>query len=365
MTEAFLIGRVPLRFDIDPDADLRNDLSAVTFDGDGNLWLGSDEGKGVERLRPVAAGAGGGAAGGGFGDHRSFDLFDDFGLGALDSAGEIDIEGMDVAGGALWLTGSHTSTRKKPKGKTLRKDLKRLAKVERQPNRYLVGRIPLADGAPSGPGLRLPMGKAGNALTDALREDPHLGPFLHIPRKGETSLQLASKENGFDIEGLAVRGGRVFLGLRGPVLRGWAALILEIEPKEADDGRLALEAIGHEGRPYRKHFVHLGGMGVRDLCWRGDDLLILAGPTMDLTGLQTVWRLRDAVDLDDDTIADEDDEDLDRLFDLPVVRDVDKAEGIALYDGLGEPGLLVLYDAPSEARKPDGSRYLGDVYRLP
>ena len=57
-----------------------------------------------------------------------------------------------------------------------------------------------------------------DALTRTLRDDPHLGPFLSIP----------SKDNGFDIEGLAAApGGRLFLGLRGPVLNGWAC-VLEI-----------------------------------------------------------------------------------------------------------------------------------------
>ncbi|MNG03413.1 hypothetical protein D3C84_864920 [compost metagenome] len=35
---------------------------------------------------------------------------------------------------------------------------------------------------------------------------------------------------------------------------------------------------------YRKHFFALNGLGFRDLCTSGDDLLILAGPTMDLDG---------------------------------------------------------------------------------
>ena len=58
----------------------------------------------------------------------------------------------------------------------------------------------------------------GNDLTEALRGDEHLGSFLAIP----------GKDNGFDIEGLAVAGERLFIGLRGPVLRGWA-VILEVE----------------------------------------------------------------------------------------------------------------------------------------
>ncbi|WP_457090403.1 DUF3616 domain-containing protein [Microvirga sp. P5_D2] len=43
----------------------------------------------------------------------------------------------------------------------------------------------------------------------------HNRPFLSIP----------SKENGFDVEGLAVREGRISPGLRGPVLRGHAVVL--------------------------------------------------------------------------------------------------------------------------------------------
>ena len=94
-----------------------------------------------------------------------------------------------------------------------------------------------------------------------------------------------------DIEGLAAAGGRLFLGLRGPVLRGWA-VVLEVALAEDPDRRstLRLQAIGPHGRPYRKHFLHLGGLGIRDLCAQGTDLLILAGPTMDLDGPVTVFR---------------------------------------------------------------------------
>ena len=66
---------------------------------------------------------------------------------------EADIEGLDYADGYLWFTGSHASKRKKPKGKDRKKDLERLAVVETEPNRYLLGRVPLVEGVPvkSGP----------------------------------------------------------------------------------------------------------------------------------------------------------------------------------------------------------------------
>jgi hypothetical protein len=44
-------------------------------------------------------------------------------------------------------------------------------------------------------------------------------------------LPLPGKDNGFDVEGLAVFGARLFVGLWGPVLCGWA-VILELNSKK-------------------------------------------------------------------------------------------------------------------------------------
>ncbi len=49
---------------------------------------------------------------------------------------------------------------------------------------------------------------------------------------------IPGKDNGFDIEGLAVREDRLLLGLRGPVLRGHA-FVLELS-LEQDGKDLAL-----------------------------------------------------------------------------------------------------------------------------
>lgn len=357
MKKGFLIGRIPLKFsDRRANAGVREDVSAVALDERGDLWVASDEATGIDRLRGNGKCA--------FGKNNYYDLRDAFRLPDNDELEEIDIEGMSVSGNWLWITGSHTSSRPKPRRENDREDIDRLAKVRRKPNRYLVGRVALRDGGP-GKARHLPYTESGNSLTDALSEDPHLGPFLHRPGKGERGIQLATKENGFDVEGLASRGNRLFLGLRGPVLRGWAAMLIEIDARPAGQGELKLKKIGRGGRRYRKHFVDLDGMGVRDLCWHGDDLLVLAGPTMDLSGQQTVWRLRCAAGLDDDSIIDGGDKRRERLFDLPMALGEDKAEGLELYDGLGEPGLMIVYDAPSAARKPGSRTLLSDVFRLP
>src|SRR4030095_377034 len=92
-----------------------------------------------------------------------------------------------------------------------------------------------------------------------------------------------SKDNGLDVEGLAVHGDTLYIGLRGPVLRGWAC-VLEVLPTtdDRDPTRLRVAAFS-DGARYRKHLLDLGGLGVRDLCPDGDDLLVLAGPSMALS----------------------------------------------------------------------------------
>ncbi len=126
--------------------------------------------------------------------------------------------------------------------------------------------------------MRLEGDAEHNLLTRLLEDDPHVGPFLAIP----------GKDNGFDIEGLALDGRRLLLGLRGPVLRGWT-MLLELAVEPAGDW-LRLAPLDGEGTMLRKHFLQLGGLGVRDLHFAGDDLYILAGPTMVLDGDIRLFR---------------------------------------------------------------------------
>jgi hypothetical protein len=201
-----------------------------------------------------------------YADHQQFPLHDFLQLPVPPKDGddkieEADIEGLDCHGGYLWLAGSHSLKRDKPKEENaIEKNTERLAKVSRDGNRFLLARIPLSDDATpslkrtverdghSRTAARLAGNQKNNALTRVLGGDEHLGPFLAIP----------SKDNGLDIEGLAVAGDRVFVGLRGPVLRGWAA-ILELALEEQDASTLTLKPIGPDGRPYRKHFLDLRG----------------------------------------------------------------------------------------------------------
>jgi hypothetical protein len=194
---------------------------------------------------------------------------------------------------------------------------------------------------------RLSGGPKDDALTRVLRDDPHLAPFLRIP----------SKDNGFDIEGLAAApGGRLFLGLRGPVLDGWAC-VLEIRV-EADPRRhyeLTLRDIARPGAQaahaiYRKHFLDLGGAGIRDLCLAGRDLLILTGPPMRGKGTSQVRRWKNALAQNREHMLRE--AHLPRLLELPYHEKKDHAEGITI---LGRKDrrlwLMVIYDSVGKDRR--------------
>ncbi len=323
--------------------NLRDNLSAIVLDGD-HLWLGGDEGTEIHRMTREASGD--------FADHTSFQLKEMLGLpGPAEE--EIDIEGLDIDGGYLWLIGSHSAKRKKPNtDKMLKENLKRLRKIEVEGNRFTLARVPLNDAAtPVAVNgelttARLRGDTKSNLLTEALRGDPHLGRFVpHMKSKDDVE-GIPSKDNGFDVEGLAVRGNRVFLGLRGPVLRGWAT-ILELKVKENAEGELTLETFPSSNEPYLKHLLQLGGLGVRELAIHGDDMLVLCGPSMDLDGPVFIYRWRNALNLQADSMTWQ--QELKKDVTVPFGITKDHAEGLSIFSA--DPlSVMVCYDSPAKAR---------------
>jgi hypothetical protein len=145
------------------------------------------------------------------------------------------------------------------------------------------------------------------------------------------------------------------------VLRGWA-VILQLELEESG-GALEPQPIGADGQPYRKHFLDLRGLGVRDLCVQGDDLLILSGPTMDLDGPVFLHSWPGAAAGSDDRLIRRDR--LPAVVTLPYGVDCDHAEGIALWPaGGGGETLLVVYDGPAPERRLAQGRVLADLFAL-
>jgi hypothetical protein len=299
-----------------PDAPA-HDISAAAGWGD-TLFLGADECAGIEVLD---------LAGEHFTEHRRIALGDCFDL--PDGSEEMDIEGLAIDDGWLWVVGSHSLTRRKPKsGKPLdAQALERLAGLKDNDNRMFLGRLPLVESAPrrwsaapdGAQGRKpqmLPINGKGSHLYRRLKKDPLLAPFCALP----------AKENGVLDQGLKVR-----------------------------DGGLKLDG------PLAKSFLDLDGLGIRDLKRRGADMLILAGPTMKLDGPTHiyVWRDWQAASASDDRLHRPE-----RILDLPHGRACDHPEALALAGGHGDDTLLVVCDSPGRDRLAGGA-VLADVFRLP
>jgi hypothetical protein len=125
--------------------------------------------------------------------------------------------------------------------------------------------------------------------------------------------------------------------------------------------RLRLGAFGDRER-YRKHLLDLGGLGVRDLCPDGDDLLVLAGPSMALSGPARLYRWHRAAHAETSRLV--------RGAELTLETELahgageDHAEGIALLAGAPDVRLLVVYDSPAQRRRPTVESVLADRVRI-
>ena len=326
-------------------AKIRDNLSAIVLAGN-HVWLGGDEGTHLHRMTRDA--------GGDFSDHKRFELRS---LLELPDQGpkpsEIDIEGLDINEGYVWLVGSHSRKRKKvEKDETPAQNLQRLATVEADGNRYTLARVPLDDDQNptrrtlSRAASRLEGDASGNLLTRALTDDEHVGPFCSIP----------SKDNGLDVEGLAVRGDRVFVGMRGPVLRGWAVL-LDLEVRAEMSGFLQL------ARPLRKHFLQLDGLGIRDLAIHEKGVYILAGPTMDLDGPVFVYHWPNALDIASEAVVPR--QQLRIVCEVPYAAAADHAEGMTLVDeDSATLKVMVCYDSPASQRSVGDNAVRADIFAV-
>lgn len=141
------------------------------------------------------------------------------------------------------------------------------------------------------------------------------------------------------------------------MLRGWA-VVLELELKPTRKGRLKARRIdGH--RRYRKHLLATRGLGVRDLKLDGDDLLVLAGPTLAADGPARVLRWRNAVAAR--TSAAHPPEAITLALELPANGASDRPEGLVRWGD----DWLVVYDSPSGRRLDGGGASVtADVWAL-
>src|SRR5262249_39464873 len=183
-----------------------------------------------------------------------------------DDKREIDMEAAASDGEHLYIVGSHSLHRKRLNADDYESNRERQTQVEPHDDSYRLYEIELdRDGKF--------VSKDRISLLELLKDDDVLRPFCKIP----------SKENGIDIEGLAVKDGKLFIGFRGPVLR---------------ENFVPVMVLSFD-RPakYELRFVPLEGRGIRDMTAVEGGFLILGGPVGDGDGLYRLylWDGRDCI----------------------------------------------------------------------
>jgi hypothetical protein len=238
-------------------------------------------------------------------------------VGLLDESDkEIDMEGAASDAEHVYVVGSHSIRRTKlEEVATYKKNRKRLTRVRPHAESYSLYRLKLGDDGNL-------VGKDRVDLRNILQSDEILGPFFDVP----------GKENGIDIEGVAVQGGKLFVGFRSPVLRGnYVPVVSFLFDRPGD---------------YELKFVQLSGRGIRDLAAVQRGFLVLAGPVGDGDGSYRLylWNGEDCVPGDADRPGD-----IIAIGDLEIAPG-DKPEGMAVLSESGTQWrLLLVSDGSSTA----------------
>lgn len=193
---------------------------------------------------------------------------------------EFDGEGVAYADGTFLIIGSHGHPRDKNHALDPTKDKDRdTIKASITANsRIALVRLTTdqigQDGKLKDKGAE-PKARLFTGLHGILAMEPLLKPFLN----------QRLDRNGVTVEGIAALGDTLFIGLRGPSLGGDRAAILSM-PVE--------DVLANRTPKARLHRVPLGpGRGVRDLAASPSGLLVLAGPTADVDGPYSIYRVKD------------------------------------------------------------------------
>lgn len=233
------------------------------------------------------------------------------------SGEEIDIEAIACEGQWCYVIGSHGLSKKQG---------------QRQANRYKMFRLKV-DRAP---GMAADIEAA--SLWDVLRADAVLGEHFQKPLQ----------QRGVNIEGLAVRNGRLFVGLRGPNLGGYA-FVMEVGAEDVFAGKTSPE--------YTLHKLRLGeGLGIREIVAARSGFLIIAGNS----SAEPAGEYEQAEDYDPDRefsmfAWDGKNPEAHRIGPIPDVEG--KAEAMTILDeSQTECTVLILFDGPKGGRPT--------VYRL-
>lgn len=191
-------------------------------------------------------------------------------LALRDTTGELDAEGAATDGRYYYVTGSHSAKR---------------SDCSSNPESRHVVRFAL-DPA-TGRAQRRPVGDANGALVDytdtgRLWAIMQTQPALQAHVGERKCLGSEPGQQGINIEGLAVREGRLHFGLRGPV-PGGVAQVLAVDAQALFSGGDPQPTVtGLALGPHR---------GIRDMVAVKNGILLLAGPDDDASSKGVGWTV--------------------------------------------------------------------------
>lgn len=200
------------------------DLSAIAIVGK-YILIGADEGNVVQVLEPNQ-------------QKSKYRVASNIELPLLsNSQAEIDIEGIAVSNNTVYVTGSHSVSRK----------------ARNQENRQSVFRFELDSDTG-----KLKSSIKRSSLATILEQDRILRQYVNVKHQ----------KNGVDIEGIAVKKDRLFFGFRTPILQDNYVPIIAVK----------FEHLRRNDK-YELFSVNLNGNGVRDMVSVDEGFLILADAT--------------------------------------------------------------------------------------
>jgi len=182
--------------------------------------------------------------------------------------GELDAEGAATDGRYVYVTGSHSAKR---------------GDCASNPDSRFVLRLQL-DPA-TGRAVPTSLAQTGR-LWSLMLTQPELQAYVGerkcLGSEPPPKAPGLSGQQGINIEGLAVQGGRLIFGFRGPVING-AALTLAVDAKALFEGG--------DAKPQVTRLALGAHRGIRDMVAVSNGVLILAGPDDDPASQHQDWAV--------------------------------------------------------------------------
>lgn len=239
---------------------------------------------------------------------------------------ELDAEGVAFESGSFYVVGSHGRPRHNDDPK---EEAASNAKAQATRQIFRVTLDASSVDMKSGKLVSQPAIKPSRDLAGILRGQPDLS----------SSYDRALEDNGLTIEGIAVRDGRLYVGMRGPVL-GTNAAVLSVPLFAVFDGQQA---------PLRLHKIPLEKdtlgkpRGVRDITRHANGFLVLAGPVNDPPKKRKIQPNDYSIYVWDGESG------LKRARDVPAYGKKVKPEALLSLDGDAQRvRVLLLFDGPEE-----------------